>query len=147
MQPIKPMKMPEMPPVIPPSGLDLDPLEEDDMAESKEELPSIRNKSEALECPALKESHAQLASFPSTQDSLLKVVIAFPSMIHLPNFPDFLNVLKALTRPVTTRGPSGGSSLQDEVDQEVAVMLEALPANIERLGCENALADFIAEWR
>ena len=154
MEPIKPMKkvpnaweISEKPAGILLSALSCqDPLE-DDMAESKEELPLIRNKSEALECPALKESHAQLASFPSTQDSLLKVVIAFPSMIHLPNFPDFLNVLKALTRPVTTRGPSGGSSLQDEVDQEVAVMLEALPANIERLGCENALADFIAEWR
>ena len=97
--------------------------------------------------PALKELHARLASFPLTQSSLLTAVMSCPSMITLKNFQDFVSVLEALTRPVTTRGPSGGSSLQEEVDQEVAVMLEALPGNIERLGCEKALADFIAEWR
>lgn len=142
---IEPM-VPEMPEMPEMPAATQDPLE-GDMAESKEKLPPIRNPLEALEChPALKELHAQLASFPLTQDKMLKAVLACPSMITLEIFAEFLRVLQALTRPVTTRGPSGGS-LQDEVDQEVAVMLEALPANIERLGCEKALADFIAEWR
>lgn len=97
--------------------------------------------------PALKELHTRLESFPLTRSSLLKAVMSFQSMTHLEIFREFVSVLEALTRPVTTRGPRGGSSLQDEVDQEVATMLDDLPGNIERLGCEKALADFIAEWR
>ena len=102
---------------------------------------------EALEWhPALKELHAQLVSFPLTQSILLRVVNAYPSMTKLPIFNDFVSVLEALTRPVTTRG-APSASMRDEVDQEVAETLEVLPSNIDRIGFENALEAFIAEWR
>ncbi|CAE7306752.1 SRFR1 [Symbiodinium natans] len=115
--------------------------------QTQQDAPISQDPLEALEHPALKELHAQLAAFPLTLSSLVKALTVAPSMIDAPNFLAFVSVLQEVTRPVTTRGPSSMSSVQDEVDQEVAAMLEALPSNIENSGSESALSDFIAEWR
>lgn len=87
--------------------------------------------------------HKQLVSLPKTQKRLLKLA-AVPLNAPPALIDEFSRVLKALGQPVTTRG---GPSTNDEVDGEVVATLDALLANIESMGCENALDHFIDEWK
>ena len=91
----------------------------------------------------------KMSSRPKTQQALRRVAQSFNSNIFKePVFDDFIQVLEALGRPVTTRGAASGDA--DDVDKEVASTLEDLLENIQNVdskGAAKALKLFIDEWK